>query len=245
MFKRRSGQFDSQAITKALFSQPHSNCLLSFSQQQFATLIRNLHSVTQPGGLSLQHVSLITSLSLQLSLHQLSCLYFETQPPHKFHIFYRHLQCKCYRSIVFPPIVKMYCTRLTFHSCYPMSITQLLLCTDLPLCVRRSLVRPLLPIHCPRFVVWSHWFHRSVASIDEMTQHCVTGTQNSFLSHHITSHDTTSHITSLPTTSHHFTHNFTHHHFTSQHFVSFVAKCVHRVTKLHFVVTLESKRNIF
>jgi len=54
----------------------------------------------------------------------------------------------------------------------------------------------------------------------------------------ITSKNTSHHIT-----SHHTSHR-TSHHKTSQHFVHFVAKCVHRVTKLHFVVTLESKRKI-
>jgi hypothetical protein len=146
--------------------------------------------------------------------------------------------------------------RLTFHCCHPMSVTQLLLCMDLPFVVRRCLALPLLPIRCPWFVVWSRCFHRNVASTDEMTQHCVIGTQDWFVSHHTTSHHITSHITSHHTTSHHFTHqhfthhdfthhHFTHQHFTTQHFLCFVAKCVHRATKHHFVVTLENKRNIF
>jgi len=126
----------------------------------------------------------------------------------------------------------MYSKRLTFHYFHPMSMTHLLLCMDLPLVVRRCLVRPLLTIHFPWFVDWSSCVHRSVASEDEMTQHCDAGTQNSRVSHHITSH----HITS---------HHITSHHITSQHFVGFVAKCVHEVTKLHFVSTLERKRHIF
>jgi len=47
MFERRSGQFGSQAITKALSIQRRSNSLLSIPQKQFATLITNLPSATQ------------------------------------------------------------------------------------------------------------------------------------------------------------------------------------------------------
>jgi len=141
-----------------------------------------------------------------------------------------------------------------------MSVTQLLMYMDLPLVVRRCLVLPLLPIRCAWFVVWGRCFNRNVASIDEMTQHCVTDTQKNFVSHHITSHYITSHHTSHHFTRHHIashitshdikslhttSHHFTQQHFTSQHFLRFVAKCVHRVTKAHFVITVESKLNIF
>ena len=190
--------------------------MLSFSQKQFANLIRNLPSVTQPVGLSLQCLSPLNSFSLQLSLRQLTSLYFKTQRAHKFHNCYRHLKYKCYQCIVVPPLVTLYSKRLTFRCCHPMSVTQLLLCMDLPFVVRRCLVLPLLPIRCPWFVVWSRCFHRNVASIDEMTQHCVIGTQNWFESHHTTSHHITSHnITSLHTTLPHFTHHITSHNITS------------------------------
>jgi len=51
--------------------------------------------------------------SLHLSLHQSNCLYFTTQPPHKFHNCYRHLKYKCYRCIVVPPFITMYKTHLS------------------------------------------------------------------------------------------------------------------------------------
>jgi hypothetical protein len=123
----------------------------------------------------------------------------------------------------------MYSTRLTFHCCHPMSVTQLLMYMDLPLVVRRCLVLPLLPIHCAWFVVWGRCFNRNVAAIDEMTQHCVTGTQNNFVLHHITSHHT-SHITSLHATSHRFTHHFTRHQITSHDITSLHTTTLHITT---------------
>ena len=60
VFERCSSHFGSQANTKALSIQRRSNCLLSFPQKQFATLIKkNPPSVTQPSDLSLKCVSLI------------------------------------------------------------------------------------------------------------------------------------------------------------------------------------------
>ena len=114
--------------------------------------------------------------SFQLSLHQLNCLYFKTQRTNKSHNCYRHLKYTFNWCNVVPPLVTMCSTTLTLHCCHPMSVTQLLLCLDLPLAVRRCQVSPLLPIHCPWFVVWNHRFHRSVSSIDRKTRPCATGT---------------------------------------------------------------------
>lgn len=187
----------------------------------------------QPVGLSLQCVPPINSFSLLLSLHQLTSLYYKTQRPHKFHNCYRHLQYKCYRCIVDPPFVTMNSTRLTFHCCHAMSMTQLPLCMELPLVVRRCLVLPLLPICCPWFVVWSHCYHRNIASIAEMTQHCVTDTQNSFVSHHIISHHTTlHHFLTDHTTSFHIT-NITSLHTTSLQITTLRTFCCKMCTQGH------------
>jgi hypothetical protein len=49
VFERRSLHFDNQALTTTLSNERRSDCSLSGSQKQFATLIRNLPNVTQPG----------------------------------------------------------------------------------------------------------------------------------------------------------------------------------------------------
>jgi len=86
--------------------------MLSFSQKQFATLIRNLPSVTQPNVFSLQCVSPVNSFSLQLPLRQLTSSYFKMQRPRKFHNRYRHLKYKRYRCTVVPRFVTLYSVRL-------------------------------------------------------------------------------------------------------------------------------------
>ena len=228
MFQKRSGQFGDQAITKALCSQRCSNCLLSFPQKQFPTLIRNLPSVKQHGGLSLQCLSLINSFSGLLSLHQLKCLYFKTQRPHKFQNCYRYLKYKCYRCTVVPPFIKMYKTHLPLLSSDVHDSAAAVYGPTF------SCLVPLpLPIHCRWFVVWSSCVYRSVASTDEMKQHCITGTQNSCVPHHITQHITSHHTTSRHITSHNSTsHHTTAHHITPRHVTSHHTT-THHITSHH------------
>jgi hypothetical protein len=102
----------------------------------------------------------------------------------------------------------------------------------------RCLVPPLLPIHCHWFVVWSSCVQRSVASTDEMTQHCITCTQNSCVPHHITlhyitSHHITQHITSHVTPPHVTSQHTTAHHITSHHITTLCRFCCKMCTQGH------------
>jgi len=119
VFERRSSQFGSQTITKALSSK-------SATFQLFAIILTEAvrHSDHKPAYCNAAR-PLVTPVcisnqlfSLYLSLHQLTSPYFKTQRPHKFHNRYRHLKYKCYRCIVVPPFVTMYRRRITFQCCH-------------------------------------------------------------------------------------------------------------------------------
>ena len=96
--------------------------------------------------------------------------------------------------------------------------------------------------------ITSHHISSHYTTSDHITSHHVTShhiISDDITTHHITSYQLTlHHVRSHHTTSRHITSHHTSH-ITSQHFVRFVAKCVHKVTKLHFVFPLDSKRRIF